>query len=577
MHIYEFAFVRPTVKPVVRFLVTPLPMKSRFASSLALLGCVLASPLALQAQPQQNPRAAQVLYSQLCANCHGPQMQGNRAPSMLDETWAHGGEDADLARSIRDGWPGTEMPGFKAVFSEPEIRAMVVYIRETRARAASGIVAGGGGGRRGGPPPPPPNPDGRVVKSALTNYKIERIATDLQIPWGMQFLPDGRLIVSERTGRISIIKPGQGVVETVTGLPPIWVRQDGGLLDLALHPKYGTPGNDWVYLAFSEVGGDAPNSSSTRIIRARIRDSKLVDQETLFQPRPDQYWADNTHFGARFLFDQAGFLYYSIGDRGHRDDAQDLTSPYGKIHRIRDDGSIPADNPFVNTPGAVKSIWSYGNRNVQGIAQHPVTGEIWATEHGARGGDELNVIRPGRNYGWPVITYGMNDNGTPITDLTEKEGMEQPITYWTPSIAVSALEFYTGDKFPQWKNQLFMAALAGTQFRRIELDGSKVVKQEILFNDLGRVREVVQGPDGYLYIALNTQAPTGPSQIIRLVPATAAEAANAVTAPLTIIPPPAPAPALPAPVAPGAPMAPSATPVMPAAPATPAPTAPTAK
>ncbi len=541
-------------------------MNSRLVSSLALLGCVLASPLALHAQRGGDPRAANVLFSQLCANCHGMRMEGNRAPSMLDEVWAHGGEDADLARSIRDGWQGSEMPSFKGVFTEPEIRAMVVYIREVRASGGRGR----GGGR--GFSQTPPNPDGRVVKSELANYKIELVAKDLQTPWGMQFLPDGRLVVSERTGRISIIKVGQGVVETVTGLPPVWVQQDGGLLDLVLHPKYGTPGNDWVYLAFSEVGPKT-GTSATRIIRGRIRDSKLVDQETLFQPKPEQYWEGNIHYGARFLFDKAGFLYYSIGERGHPNDAQDLSSPYGKIHRIRDDGSIPDDNPFVNTPNAVKSIWTYGNRNAQGLAQHPVTGEIWETEHGERGGDEINILVKGHNYGWPVITYGIHDNGTPITDITEKEGMDQPITYYTPSIATSAIEFYTGDKFPQWKGNLFLAALAGQQFRRIEIDGHKVVKQEILFNDLNRVREVVQGPDGYLYVALNFQFNNSPGQIIRLVPATAAEAANAIAAPLTIAPPPAPpAPARGAGPGPGAPV-----PAVPGgAPATPAPSAPVA-
>ena len=506
-------------------------MVSRFLSfPLAVLSVAGALPTALHAQPVApasapvRPRTAQGIYTEFCANCHGQRLEGNRAPSMLDDIWAHGGDDDSLARSIRDGWIKNEMPPFKAALSEPEIRAMVVYIREVRGRAAQG--------GRSFRPPQFVNPDGRVVKSELATFKIERVAADLQTPWGIAFLPDGRLIVSERPGRIRIIEPGKGIVETITGVPPVWSQQDGGLFDIALHPDYAHTG--WLYLAFSEAGPQR-GTSATRIIRARIRDSKLVDVENLFQPTPEQYWESNIHYGARFLFDRAGFLYYSIGERGHREEAQSLTSPYGKLHRVHDDGSAPDDNPFVKTPGALKTIWSYGHRNQQGIAQHPVTGELWASEHGPRGGDELNLILPGHNYGWPVITYGMNDDGTPITDLTAKEGMDQPVTYWTPSIATAAIEFYTGDKFPQWKNQLFLAALAGQQLRRLELEGHQVVKQEIIFNDLGRVREVATGPDGYLYVALNTAFADSPGQIIRLVPsvATSTSTISPVTAPLT--------------------------------------------
>lgn len=504
-----------------------------FPHLLAALGAVFATAATLHSQPATSTptqtgsvsaRPAQRIYADFCANCHGQRFEGNRAPSMLDDLWAHGGEDDDLARSIRDGWLKNEMPAFKAVLSEPEIRAMVVYIREVRGRPARG------GFQR----PQSVNPDGRVVKSELETFKIERIADGLETPWGIAFLPDGRLLVSERPGRLRIIEPGKGIVETITGIPPVWLQQDGGLFDVALHPDYARTG--WVYLAFSEAG-TVRGTSATRIIRGRIRDSKLVDQETLFQPTPEQFWESNIHYGARFFFDRAGFLYYSLGERGHRDEAQNLASPYGKLHRVHDDGSIPADNPFVNHPSALKSIWSYGHRNQQGIAQHPLTGELWATEHGPRGGDELNLILPGHNYGWPVITYGMDDDGRPITELTAKEGMDQPATYWTPSIATAAIEFYTGDKFPRWKNQLFLAALAGQQLRRLVLEGHKVVKQEILFNDLGRVRDVVTGPDGFLYVALNTAFANSPGQIIRLVPSAAT--ATATLAPLTA-PPSAP-------------------------------------
>jgi aldose sugar dehydrogenase len=235
-----------------------------------------------------------------------------------------------------------------------------------------------------------------------------------------------------------------------------------------------------------------------------LRDGALVDQETVFQAKPEHYIkAGGVHFGGRIAFDKQGYLFFSIGERGGKIVAQDLSLPIGKIHRIHDDGRIPTDNPFVKTPNAVPSIWSYGHRNPQGLAVHPVTGQIFNSEHGPRGGDELNLVGKGKNYGWPVITYGMDYNGTAMTDITQKEGMEQPLTYWTPSIAVCGISFYSGDSFPKWKNQLFLASLAGKELRRIEIKDGKVTGQEVLFkspNDNDRMRHIVPGPDGAMYV-----------------------------------------------------------------------------
>jgi glucose/arabinose dehydrogenase len=292
----------------------------------------------------------------------------------------------------------------------------------------------------------------------------------------------------------------------------VWVRQDGGLMDIAVHPDYAN--NGWLYLSFVEPGTE-DGASTTRVIRARIRGHQLVDHENIFQAPPDLYWVDNTHYGSRFIFDSEGYLYFSLGDRGRRDLSQALSSPYGKLHRVHDDGRAPADNPFVATSGAVKSIWTYGHRNPQGFAFHPETGEMWSSEHGPRGGDELNVIVKGHNYGWPVITDGIDYDGTAISLITEHEGMELPIVQWTPTIAPAAIVFYTGDRFLNWRHHLFMATLAGEHLRRIETSGRRVTHQEVLFRDFGRVRDVTMGPDGYLYLALN-----GPGRIARLVPVT---------------------------------------------------------
>jgi aldose sugar dehydrogenase len=250
-------------------------------------------------------------------------------------------------------------------------------------------------------------------------------------------------------------------------------------------------------------------------VRGRIRDGAWLDQETIWEA-PFEFYrpGGGVHYGCRIAFDRDGFLYFSHGDRGRQDDSQDLKLPNGKIHRIHDDGRIPKDNPFADQPGAFASIWSYGNRNAQGLVFDPRDGKLWSTEHGPRGGDELNLIRRGANYGWPVITHGMNYNGTPVTPFTARDGMEQPVIHWTPSIAVCGIDFYTGDAFPRWKNHLLVTALAQQELRRVVIENGRVTHQEVLVKDLGRVRDVQTGPDGAIYLALNR-----PDRIVRLVPA----------------------------------------------------------
>jgi glucose/arabinose dehydrogenase len=467
---------------------------STFALGIGCGATTLVLPL-LQSTP---PAGIADTYESLCANCHGATLQGGQGPSLVDAEWKHGDSDADIARVIREGVPGTPMQSFRAALTDLQIRAMVIHVREGQERARLGQL------------PPAALPLPARIESERHAFRTEVIADGLDTPWGIEFLPDDALLVSERPGRLRIIRKGQ-VLPPITGVPTVWLEQDGGLLDIAVHPRFAE--NGWVYLAFSETGPDA-GSSSTRIVRATLRGSALVDQITIFRPAPALYWNNNSHYGTRLLFDRDGYLFFSIGDRGHMADAQDLSSPYGKLHRVHDDGRVPADNPFVGRAGAVASIWSYGHRNQQGLTIDPRSGDLYATEHGPRGGDELNLVRKGRNYGWPTITYGMNDNGTPLTDRTEQDGLEQPVVYWTPSIAVSGIDFYTGSRFPRWSNDLFLAALAGQQLRRIEIRNGKVTHQELLLRGHGRVRDVKVGPDGLIYVALN-----GPGQIVRLSPA----------------------------------------------------------
>ena len=472
---------------------------------LPWLAALAAACTSSQAEPQEpsvaygvGEGAAAKLAKDVCSACHGDNLAGGRASSLIDDKWIYGGSDADIAASIRDGRPGTLMQGFKGALSEQEIRSLVVLIREYAERAkVEGVKTEGPA-------------IGSVVKSERHAFRLEMVADGLDTPWGFAFLPDGRILVSERPGRIRILTPGQPLGEPVKGVPRPWVQQDGGFLDIALHPDYAK--NGWIYLGYSVQG--AGQSSMTTIVRGHVRDNAWVDQEFIYKPPPDVFGDANEHYGTRLVFDKSGHLFYSIGDRGKMQDAQSLAGPAGKVHRVMDDGSAPKDNPFVGKAGADPTIWSYGNRNPQGLAFHPVTGELWESEHGPRGGDELNRIEPGKNYGWPAVTYGINYDGTPISDKTEAPGMESPVVQWTPSLAVCGIAFYTGERFPGWKNDLFLGGLVGQQLRRLVIEDRKVVHQEVLFRKIGRVRSVVNGPDGYLYVALNN-----PGRIVRLVPA----------------------------------------------------------
>jgi glucose/arabinose dehydrogenase len=377
---------------------------------------------------------------------------------------------------------------------------MVIYIREQGARYAR---------ERTTFAKPDPN---MTVKSELHPFTLETVVEGVETPWSIAFLPDGRMLVTEKPGRLRIVEKGKLLPEPVSGTPPVWAKGQGGLLDVAVHPDYAK--NGWIYLSYSDPGPD--ETALTAVVRGKLRDGQFVDQQHIYKAPLEFYRKGEVHFGSRFVFDGKGHLFFSMGERGQGPDAQDLSRPNGKVHRVNEDGTIPADNPFAGKPGAQPTIWSYGNRNPQGLAQHPVTGELWEAEHGPRGGDELNVIRPGRNYGWPIITYGMNYDGTPMTDETAREGMEQPVNYWTPSIAICAIDFYRGSAFPQWKNQLFVGALAYQEVRRLVIDGGKVTHQEVLFKNVGRVRDIVSGPDGAIYVAFNQ-----PDRISRIVPAKA--------------------------------------------------------
>ncbi len=472
----------------------PLPLRllARFATLLGLL-----RPLGqLAAVDAPAARAPHTIVETLCAGCHGHTLTGGAGPSLVDEFWNHGDDDAAIARSIRDGWALSRMPPFRQALSEAEIDGLVAYIHQQRAEFVQGRLK---------VPPPPPD---QTITSEKATFRLETLASHLEIPWGIAFLPDDSMLVSERPGRLRLIERGRLEPQPIRDTPKVFFRQDGGLLDVIAHPDYAK--NGWIYLAYSEEGQER-DTSMTVVVRGRIRGGSWVDQQEIFRAAPSYYQRGYIHYGCRFLFDRDQHLFFTLGDRGRPAQAQDLSSPLGKIHRVFDDGRVPPDNPFANRANALGSIWSLGHRHPQGLMWHPVTGELWETEHGPTGGDELNRIEPGRNYGWPIISNGTDRQAR--IEGTTRDGMEPPVRFWTPAIAPSGIGFYTGHRFPQWKNHLFVTALVKEALLRLELDGDKIVHEEVLFRGLGRVRDVTTGPDGLLYVSLE-----GPGRIMRLVP-----------------------------------------------------------
>ncbi|MEN2281908.1 PQQ-dependent sugar dehydrogenase [Algoriphagus sp. SE2] len=347
-----------------------------------------------------------------------------------------------------------------------------------------------------------------AVQSEKLLFNVDTLYTGFDNPWGMTWLTDGTLLVTEKEGEILIFKDDKFTGEKVQGLPEVSTKGQGGLLDIQAHPNYGE--NGWLYISYAKQVSE--EETTTAIMRFRLDGTTAVDQEELIQSQPA--WKGGNHYGSRIVFDNDGYLFYSNGDRFNRpENAQELTNSHGKIHRIHDDGRIPEDNPFVNTPEAVPSIWSYGSRNPQGLYFDKANNRLWESEHGPMGGDELNLIEKGKNYGWPVITYGKNYDGTTITEITKKEGMEQPVTYYVPSIATAGITMVTSDKYPAWKGDILIGALAKMHINRVDMDGTKALSQEIILQDIGRVRQVKESPDGYLYAV--TQA-TG--LLIKIIP-----------------------------------------------------------
>ena len=348
--------------------------------------------------------------------------------------------------------------------------------------------------------------------NAEKGIKIDTVVSGLKVPWGMAFLPNGDMLVTERGGQLRMVKAGKLDPTPIKGVPEVVARGQGGLLDVFLHPKFTS--NGLVYITYSAAAapGEEGEGANTAVMRARLDGNQLVDQKVIFKATPNV--KGNNHFGSRIAFDKQGYLYVSIGERGQMEQAQNTTNHQGTVIRLHDDGRVPADNPFVGKAGFRPEIYSYGHRNPQGMMFHPKTGELWANEHGPQGGDELNLIKKGANYGWPSITYGINYDNSIITKDTVKAGLEQPVLFWRPSIAPSGMAFISGKLFKGWEGDMLVGSMKFGYIEHLKFKGNKVTSQTRICENIGRVRDLREGPDGAIYVAIE-----GPGLIVRLTPA----------------------------------------------------------
>ncbi len=438
----------------------------------------------------------EAIYLEKCASCHGRNLQGGNAQSMVDGVWQFGAGDGELFRNIKFGISAVGMPAYSTL-SDDDVNAVIRFIRDAAQRE---------GAQR---PPLPEQLATRDYDVKVTKW----IEGGLESPWALTFIDENTALITERPGRLRIVRDGKLDPKPISGTPEVITFIQGGLLDVAVDPSYAD--NGWVYLSYSHGNGKKDDHNNpgamTRIVRGKIKDGAWTDQEVLFEAPEGTYRYTGYHFGSRITFDKQGRLYFSIGERGLQDDAQDPKLPNGKVHRINRDGSIPADNPFADGKDGMPSVFSYGHRNPQGLATHPRSGVIWETEHGPMGGDEVNVVKAGANYGWPAITYGINYNGLAISDKQRAKGMEQPAYYWVPSIAVCGIEFCKGAEFPRWKNNLIVSGLSYETVQRLAIANGRVMHNEQLLKGAGRVRDIAVDPSGAIYAVLN-----GPDMVVKL-------------------------------------------------------------
>ena len=434
---------------------------------------------------------AAMQYSKYCAGCHGQEMA-----TYVNHTWKIGKTKSAIFKAIKYGYPNDGMPGFEPTFSDREIHDLSNYL-------LTGI-----NNAQIQPPKNKPIQTGLFITQKI-NIKIDTITTEINMPWCIAFLPDDELLVTDRDGKLYRVIKGKPLQE-INGVPPVEAKGQGGLFDVLPHPDFKN--NHLLYLSYSKPESTGSTKSTTAIMLATLNGNKLQNQQVIFVAKP--YSTTHHHYGGKMVFGKDGYLYFSVGERGNeKENPQSIANDLGQIHRIKADGSIPSDNPFAGISNAKSSIYCYGNRNPQGLALNPHTGAIWENEHGPMGGDEINIIEKGKNYGWPVITYGVNYNGTPITDKTAMPGMEQPIHFWVPSIATSGLAFVDGNRYKGWENDVLSGSLKFKWISRCHTVGNLITTEESMLTGIGRLRDIRTSPDGYIYVAVEN-----PGYIFKLLP-----------------------------------------------------------
>ena len=434
-------------------------------------------------------RYASNLYQENCASCHEKSVV-----KFMQKDFLHGNSWNEVNRSLRYGHTFMKEAGFAKTWPDSAFNKLTDYMlvsleQQTIESFATDVDYSG------------------TIKSENLSFKLDTVVKGLEIPWGIDFLPNGDILVTDRNGNFYRQKEGAEKV-LIKGTPEVRYHGQGGLLDVKVHPDFAT--NQTIYISYSKPNNK--KESNTAVMMAKLVNDELVDQKIIMDAKP--YTTRRHHFGSRLEFDKEGHLYVTIGDRANRDEKpQDLSKYPGKIHRFNADGSIPADNPFVNTEGAIPSIWSYGHRNPQGLVFDATTNTMWETEHAPRGGDEVNIIQKGKNYGWRVISYGINYNGTVFTNTTHKDGMEQPEFYYMPSTGTCGLTIVRGDKYPAWEGDLLTGSLRFQYISRLKMEEQKVVGEERLVENIGRLRDVKMGDDGYIYFTVEN-----PGIVFRLMP-----------------------------------------------------------
>jgi aldose sugar dehydrogenase len=452
-----------------------------------LLGLFLIGFLSESFATPPKPKA-NAIFQQYCASCHGQTIE-----AFVDRNWKHGNTKPEIIKSIMDGYTAASMPSWKAILDEKQIEGLADYmvksIKNVDTYKFSKV----------------PKTDKFV--SGNLKIKIDTVASGLSSPWGLTQLPKGEILVTDRSGELYMIDNQKNKIK-ISGMPAVKAEGQGGLLDIEIHPKYSE--NGWIYISYSKINPDNKSEATTALIRGKIRDNAFVETQELFVAKP--YTGTQYHYGSRIVFDNNSMLFLSVGERGkHFEYAQKQDNDLGKVHRMFDDGRIPTDNPTFDA--GHKTVYSMGHRNPQGLVFNAVTKELWETEHGPRGGDEINLVKPSLNYGWPTISYGINYDGKPMAEATAKEGLQQPVHYYVPSIAPSGLAFVTSDKYPGWKGSLLIGSLRFNYLERVELANNKFVSSHKELLNIGRVRNVKMGSDGYIYMGLEE-----PGIVVRLMP-----------------------------------------------------------